>query len=186
VNRRGEQAAVPAPVRSYGSIDLSPDGTRVALSVSGDGDGSIWVWDFERGTFERMIPAATASPVWSPGGDRLAFRSEAGGVAWSAADGLGQVDLLLAGGLRVPHAFTPDGTTLLLTSFSAETREDVGMVRVDGNQTYEPLLDDELRAAAASVLPDGRWLVYESNPSGRVEVYVRPFLTWPAGAPWCR
>ncbi len=69
---------------------------------------------------------------------------------------------------------TPDGTTLLLTSFSAETREDVGMVRVDGNQTYEPLLDDELRAAAASVLPDGCWLVYESNPSGRVEVYVRP------------
>ena len=177
VNRRGEQEAVPAPVRRYGGLDLSPDGTRVALSLADGAGRTVWTYDFERGTSERVTRDVAFAPVWSPDGGRLAFRTErqGGAVVWSAADGLGQLDVLLAGGLRLPQAFAPDGTILLLTSFSAETREDVGMVRVDGDQTYEALLDDDFTEWEASVSPDGRWLAYASNPSGRNEIYVRPF-----------
>ena len=172
VNRQGEQEAVPAPSRSYRGFDLSPDGTRVAFTASGDGGSEIWTYDFERGTSERVAEGSGA--VWHPDGERLAFRLDTE-VVWRTADGMGRSDPLLAGGLRVPQTFTPDGTTLLLTSFNAVTWEDVGMVRLDGDRTYEPLLDDDLTEWDASVSPDGRWLAYSSNPSGRNEIYVRPF-----------
>ena len=184
VDRRGEEEVVTLPLRGYETLSLSPDGTRVAVVAgASSGNRDIWISELARGTLTRLTtqPGDDTYPLWSADGQRVAFMSrEDSGVTIyvQAADGSGTPDRLLTNEMLtalVPYDWSPDGETLFLTAFSPETDRDVGMVSTDGLGTWEPLIQTPAREQSPAISPDGRWLAYASDESGRSEVYVQRF-----------
>jgi len=179
VDRNGKQEAITVPPRAYTYARLSPDGTRVALD-SRDAQNDIWVWDLARQTLQRLTtdPGLNRMPVWSPDGKRIAFTAERNGlesVYWQNADGSGAPERLSVGTLTEgPESFTPDGTRLLVnTPLGAPF--DIEMVTLGATPHEDVLLNSKFSEAGAVVSPDGRWMAYESDETGRLEIYVAPF-----------
>jgi serine/threonine-protein kinase len=105
-----------------------------------------------------------------------AARDGAENIYWQSGDGSGTPELLVESPVMnaqiFPHAFSPDGTQLLFTNTNPP--RDIFLSSVDGSQV-EPLMATSFSEFNPSVSPDGRWLAFESDESGRFEVYVRPF-----------
>ncbi len=180
VDRKGGEEALAAPPRPYFQPRLSPDGTRVAVAIA-DQENDIWLWDLARQTSSPLTfdSAADWAPVWTPDGRRLIFYSQRGrepGLFWQLADGTGAAERLSSG--APPTGVTPDGTQVL---FASTGNRDLAMVALDGTRRVESLLRTPSVERNGIVSPDGRWLAYESDSSGRFEIYVRPFPNVYAG-----
>jgi serine/threonine-protein kinase len=185
VDRQGREEAIKAPPRAYAYLRLSPDGTRIALDIR-DQENDIWIWDLARETLARLTfdPGLNRGPVWTPDGKRVAFSAQREGsenIYWQAADGSGAPEPLtqMPNTPIFPHAFSPDGTLLLFTEIP--TPRNISLVKLDGDRKPQPLLQSSFSESSPEISPDGRWLAYDSNESGRVEVYVRPFPDVNAG-----
>jgi len=180
VDRMGREELLPAPERTYFYPRISPDGTRVAVFI-GDQEGDIWTWDFARQTLTRLTfdPAQDTYPLWMPDGRRLIFASARSGVEnlfWQAADGAGAVERLTESpDAQVPHAITPDGTRIVFREAATTTGNDLMLMPLQPPRRAQPLVQTMFNERNAEIGPDGRWLAYESNESGRLEIYVRPF-----------
>jgi eukaryotic-like serine/threonine-protein kinase len=197
VTREGREEPINAPPRTYASPRLSPDGTRVALDAF-DQDNDIWIWDLGRETLTRLTfdPGADSSPNWAPDGRRIVFGSSRAGsigsvtnLFWQAADGTGTPERLTTSpNTQAPQSFSPDGKRLVLGEANPKTANDLLLLQIDGTPRREPpstsgnaignihpLIQTTFQETAGEVSPDGRWLTYYSNESGRNEVYVRPF-----------
>jgi len=178
VDRQGHEEPIPVPVRAYGSAQISPDVTRAALEIR-DQENDIWTWDFGRKTQTRITfdPGLNRGVAWSPNGSRLAFTRQLEGsehVYWQSADGTGMPELLAVGPAPdIPTSFSPDGTKLLFDTLNPG-QVDIGIIDVKSHKR-EMLLKTPFIKTNAEFSPDGRWIVYESNESGRPEIYVRPF-----------
>jgi serine/threonine-protein kinase len=192
VNRDGREEPLTAPQRPYSIPRVSPDGTQVAVDVR-DAENDIWVWSLERATLTRLTfdPLFDRFPVWYSDSRRIAFSSQRGGsrgdLFWQMADGTGQAELLAKGkdnSQVFPTSFSPDGTRLLVHGDPNGTQvDDIGIVSLGGgaDKAVTPLLATMFEEENADVSPDGRWLAYESDESGQLEVYVRPFPKVDAG-----
>ncbi len=194
VDRRGIETPTKAPTRPYGIARLSPDGTRVALDVRGP-ELDIWVWDLARETLTplNLHPGVDLAPVWTHDSRRIIWSSSrAGGnpnLYFQSADGTGPVERLTTSErAQFATAVTPDGTRVIL--FSPNVGSGVGsLAAVDtftalidgGGKPPIPLLQSPAQKLAAEISPDGRWLAYQSDESGRHEVFVRPFPNVDAG-----
>ena len=182
VDRQGHEEEIKAaPARPYSSPRLSPDGTRVALDIR-DQENDIWVWDFARQTLIRVTSdvGIDQAPVWMPDGRRLVFTSQAGGTGgslfWQAADGTGKAERLTdSRNFQRASAVLADGRSVLFSSGASATTADVMMLTLDKDHPVQPLVDAPLVDRNGVISPDGRWLTYESNDSGRLEIFVRPF-----------
>ncbi|MBI4887902.1 MAG: PD40 domain-containing protein, partial [Acidobacteria bacterium] len=178
VNRDGREEPLKVPPRAYVSARLSPDGTRVALDVR-DEQNDIWIWDLQRQILTRLTfdPGPDVWPVWTPDGRRIVYSSARDGTprpVWQAADGTGTAEPLTNDAVaRLPSSFSPDGTRLLFQH--AQVPQDVGMVTIGAARRTELLLQGTYNEQNPEVSPDGRWLAYQSDESGRTEIYVRPF-----------
>ena len=176
VDRDGRDEPVAAAPADYQEFNLSPDGTRVAVRIAGD-DPAVWIYDLIRDTSTRLTfesdVVSGLAPTWTSDGTRVAFSTP---LAWKNADGTGDVETLSDDGRRVPQAFSPDGTTLVFEERAMGGRWGLGMLTLDGDRAATVLLDDdEFDEWGATLSPDGRWLAYSSDETGRSEVYVRPF-----------
>jgi serine/threonine-protein kinase len=177
VDRHGQVSALPAPVRSYGSaMRVAPDGRRMAVVIRTLTDAGVWVYDVSRETATLLAGGGEASiPIWSPDGRRLVFEWLADGrraLAVQPADGTASPQVLMRGDLTA-SSFMPDGRQV------AAVREsrDIVMVSVEPGQTrVQPLAQTPRHSERwPEFSPDGRWLAYGSDVSGRFEVYVRAF-----------
>jgi eukaryotic-like serine/threonine-protein kinase len=186
VDRRGREELVGAPARVYVGVALSPDGTRVALGAQ-DEDNDIWIWNFARRTFTRFTfdPGAEGLPLWSPDGRRIVFfaRGTAGSnLFWQTADAAGAPERLTASqNLQVPNSFSHGGDQLVLHETDAKTGTDLRLLSLEGDRRTEVLVQTTFNERNGEISPDGRWIAYDSNESGRTEVYVRPFPSVHAG-----
>ncbi len=160
---------------------LSLDGGRVALTVIEEQATSpdIWVLDLPRGTFTRVTshPATDWFPVWAPRGDRVFFgsaRTRATSVFAKDLTGSGREEVILPVDVaRYPVDATADGVLVFQTGSS--DGYDLGFIETDGSRTPVPLLATPFNEVQGRVSPNGRWIAYASNESGRFEVYVRAF-----------
>jgi eukaryotic-like serine/threonine-protein kinase len=180
VDRQGHETAIPAPLHAYFSPRISPDGNRIAVWVA-EQDSDLWLWDATRLTIARLTftPGIDTYPVWTPDGRRLIFGSEREGTRnmyWQAADGTGGVDALIrSANVQYPVAITPDGSRLIFTETAPKTAEDVMQLELTPNHTATPLVRSSFAERNGVVSPDNRWLAYEANDSGQLEIYVRPY-----------
>jgi serine/threonine-protein kinase len=180
VNRQGREEPINAPPRGYTAARLSPDGTRVALEIR-DQENDIWIWDLGRQTLTRLTfdPRVDSYPLWTPDGKRIVFGSDRAGassVYWQAADGTGTVERLITSPSGVlPTSIAPDAKSLVVQEANPKTSTDVMLLALEGTRRIEPLVQTTFSELGGQISPDGHWLAYYSNESGRPEVYVRPF-----------
>jgi protein kinase-like protein/WD40 repeat protein len=197
VDRLGREEPVSAPRRAFQYPRISPDGTRVALDVR-DEDLDIWIWDFASLTFTRLTfdPGGDEYPVWMPDSRRVIFGSgppNAQNLYWKAADGTGSAERLTQSPSdQDAQSVSPDGKLLVFreTGASAPTRSiDLMLLTLpvapassrpsasrDGSPLgVKPLTHTVYAESTAEISPGGQWLAYESNESGREEIYIRPF-----------
>jgi dipeptidyl aminopeptidase/acylaminoacyl peptidase len=164
-------------------VALSPDGTQAAWSAIEQGNRDIWTADLARGVRTRLTfaPEADAFPVWSPTGKEIAFGSARNGnfdVFVQAANGTGEPRPVVASpDAEWPNAWSPDGTTLLFQRASAKTGYDIWAVKRKADGTFDTpsaWLQTPFNEWRAIFSPDGQYVAYQSDESGRNEVYVRP------------
>jgi serine/threonine protein kinase len=184
---------------NYGDLSLSPDGKRLAVSVGEGSTRDICVYDPQRDMMMRLTfgGGLYLNPVWSPDGRYVVFGSVAGGsgMFWARADGSGQPQVLPESEDDQPASFSPDGKRLAYNRPDNESGKTVWQIWTvpiedSGGQLKvgkpEQFLKTRFNDLAPAFSPDGRWLAYESNESGRSEVYVRTFLPGAAvrGGKW--
>jgi serine/threonine-protein kinase len=179
--RTGTIRTLTAIVHQYSDPRLSPDGRRLALHLS-DLENDVWVLDLDRGALTRIThhPEEDETPVWSADGQWIAFsgssRSSSGrSVFRRRADGSGGEEELWTGGDHTHVTdWSRDGRVLLLESAHAQRRSDVLLLDVAGKATT-PLIATAFNESSARLSPDGRWIAYQSDESGQLEVYVQSF-----------
>ena len=178
VDRSSQVQPLALPVRAYLSPRISPDGHRVVLWTQGD--RNVWVYDLARGMLTRLTSEGrNARAIWTPDGTRVTFGSSTGGnenIFWKPADGSGPAErLATSDSLQYPAAWSPDGQTLAFVESRPETGLDIWVLPFSGDRRPSAIIQTRFSEAYADFSPDGQWLAYASNESGRNEVYVQPY-----------
>jgi eukaryotic-like serine/threonine-protein kinase len=168
-------------------VDLAPDGTRVAAHRHDGNGGDIWVTDLSRSTTSRFTFDASqenSSPIWSPDGTRIVYgsiRNGKSGVYQKLANNAGTEERLVeSDATTLPVSWSPDGNLTVYEVLDPKTgSSDLWVVPLSGDRKPSPLLHTAFVESHGQISPDGKWLAYYSNETGRIEVYVQPF---PSGA----
>ena len=191
VDSAGKMEPLRAVPALYFNPRFSPDGRRLAMDIHDRNQGDVWVYEWEVDTLSRLTfdPAFDMRPIWTPDGRRIAFASERAdkrtlNLYWQRADGTGEAERLTESkNGQSPASWHPSGKFLAFTEVSPQTgTADVMILEVEGSEDsgWKPgqatvLLNAPFDENHPEFSPDGRWLAYQSNESGRNEVYVRPF-----------
>ena len=172
-DRDGRITPLPLAAAFYSVPRLSPDGQRVAVTIS-DPDSDVWVYDVVRGSGTRLTNDGKSMwPIWTPDATELVYSSTRGGPALLrriGANGDGGERLLLENTL-INRALTWNAKGELIF---LQVRDTAGLVTLQGGSEQRPLNASRADADQGRVSPDGKWLAYRSPESGRSEVYVRP------------
>jgi WD40 repeat protein len=168
---------IPQPPRPYGSVYLSRDAVRFVVSILG-ANASLWIYDLRRDTMTKLVSGwDNFAPVWNQSGETIAFGSSRGGdnALWiTPADGSGEVTKLFdRSASAYPTCWSPDGRWLVAHMLSPTTGLDIWMIDRDGEGT--PIVQSRASEIRGQISPDGRYIAYASDESGRLEIYVRTF-----------
>jgi Tol biopolymer transport system component len=184
LDRTGREVGTIGGVGLYYAPRLSWDGSRLAaVRVSADAatNGDVWLTDFTRNVSSRFTfsDADDTLPAWSPDGKHLYFSSSREGVSnlyYAPSDRPGSEELLLrSDAWKAPGDVSPDGRFLVYETIDPKTGIDLWVLPLTGDRTPRPLVATAFGEFAAQFSPDGRWIAYTSNESGRNEVYVQAF-----------
>jgi Tol biopolymer transport system component len=161
--------------------ELSPDGRRVAVNRTVQGNEDVWLIDTGRGALSRFTfdVAIDIFPIWSPDGSRIVFASNRKGsydLYQKTSSGAGREELLLESSLiKLPNDWSPDGRFLLYRQEDPKTGADLWVLPLSGERKPFPFVNTNFDERNGQFSPDGRWVAYQSNESGRFEIYVQPF-----------
>jgi serine/threonine-protein kinase len=180
VDRSGAARDVQSDTGLYFAPRLSPDGRRVAVGRWTDINFSskdVWVLDLVQHTRTRLTFDTTAAwPAWSPDGRRVAFQRGTS-IYWVPSDGSGAPDsLFTVPGQWFPAGFEPGGRGLVYHGIAAQqSKGEIGRLGLVPPEAARRVLGTTFHNYDPSLSPDGRWMAYMSDESGRFEVYVRPY-----------
>jgi len=189
LDREGKELEVIEQEGRFGDVRLSRTGTRLLFErLDPDGRiGDLWLKDLERNVTSRLTfhPGQVGAPVWSADEATFAyFWSQEGShvkVFTRLLDRpeeekqLGEV-----GASAWPQSWSPDGKHIVVLRLSPDTREDLWLMSADPSEEPRPLIATPFTEQGAAFSPDGRWLAYESDETGRMEAYLRryPLTSW--------
>jgi len=179
-DRQGKVESLPAPLRAYADPQISPDGRRLALAIVSARNSSVWTYDLDRHSLNRLTFDISISPVWSPDGKRIAFLGQQAGrrprIEWKLADGSGESETLWEPpNPGKPASISPDGKSIAIAMETAQRQGDIFVLPLQGDHKPQPFVSGPANEGHPSFSPDGHWLAYESGETGRNEVYVKPF-----------
>jgi dipeptidyl aminopeptidase/acylaminoacyl peptidase len=188
-DRSGKPLETIGGQAAYQGVDLSPDGRRIAAHRHDGSGGDIWLLDGERGTNSRFTFEASqdnSSPVWSPDGSQIAF-SSIRGESWvlhrKPSNGAGNEEVLFqSSNPKVPMAWSPDGKNLLYWQLDSKTGADIWVLPLSGDRKPYAFAQSKFSESHPQFSPDGKWVAYSSDQSGKWEIYVQPFP--PIGPKW--
>jgi eukaryotic-like serine/threonine-protein kinase len=178
VDRNGSAEPLRLASRPYLSPRLSPDGHRFLVWTQGD--RNVWVHDLSRGVTTRLtFEGRNARAIWTPDGTRITYASAMAGsenLFWRRSDAGGTTERLAASQFtQAPGAWTPDGKTLVFLQGDVVNGYDIWTLPLEGDRRPRPFLQTPFNEQYPDLSPDGHWLAYVSNQSGRLEVYVQPY-----------
>jgi serine/threonine protein kinase/Tol biopolymer transport system component len=190
VDRSGKTTPLRTTRANWANPQFAPDGQRLAISILEGPQRDIWIYDWGRDTLTRLTFESEENngPIWTPDGRRIAFGSRRlpnliSNLYWRRADGTGDVQRLTESSApQFPGSWHPSGKFLAFSENSPQTNSDVMILPMEGDETsgWKPgkpsvFLNTPFAEQNPTFSPDGRWLAYNSDESGRAEVYVRPF-----------
>jgi Tol biopolymer transport system component len=188
MDRAGRRTPLRATSTNWGNPRFSPDGTRLAVEINDGKQLAVWVyeWEHDRASQLTLNPAQNQKPVWTPDGRRIVFwsnRDVQQNLYWQRADGTGDAQRLTHSEYPQSAAsWHPSGKILAFQETRPQTSADLMYVRIDGDEVtgWRPGTATSFLSTAATerepmFSPDGKWLAYQANDTGRFEIYVRPF-----------
>jgi Tol biopolymer transport system component len=184
LNRDGKPiATVGEPVGDVADLELSPDNKSLIGSIAGEsGSGpDLWIWDLIRGLKQRFtFEGDNRFPIWSPDGSSIIWRSVKPKVSlMRRPSNLSAPPQEVFSGQYAATSWAPDQKSLLMftTTSDAKTKADILVLPLDGSGPAQPrpFLQTEFNEGQARFSPDGKWVAYVSDESGRPEVYVLPY-----------
>ncbi|MCZ6725838.1 MAG: protein kinase [Acidobacteria bacterium] len=187
-NFQGGSEVVAGDPRGYEYARFSPDGQRLAVTISEFGESSIWILDVSSGLSTRLAGEGRRSlPLWNPDGRSVVFAAETSEPpsSWSIfrqqADGSSLPEPLLEaqqpGEWLWPLSWTPDGKVLVLTKWAVGSSKDIFYLSLDddGGAEPRPFLTTEANELHGVLSPDGDWIAYASDETGHWAIYVQRF-----------
>jgi len=178
VNRRGVPQELPAPPQEYQLPRLSPDGGRIAMWIWQGTDRNISVYDIARDNLTRLtFEGSNGWPAWHPDGRKIFYAALRPGADWDIfskpSDGSGADEPVFEhSNAAIPRDVSPDGQWLAFDLANPETI-DIWLLRL-GEQRPRPFATGRAAERFPAFSPDSRWIAYQSNESGAMNVYVRP------------
>jgi serine/threonine protein kinase/Tol biopolymer transport system component len=198
VDRRGRSRPLGLPEGLYRGFDISPDGRRLALTIAGEtreGESAIWIYDLLRGTMSRLTPrmpsgspAVNLWPRWTPDSLHVIYnrRQESHNqLIWASADGGVEPVVLWSSKSTGPEwlypmSFSPDSSVLTAFGPSPNRSYDIWLMPMDRTgrpvaREPELFLGGPFAECFGQISPDGHWMLYNSDHSGRYEIYVTSY-----------
>lgn len=183
MDRAGRQLERIGDPARRGFLELYPGRNQVAWEqLDADGrNADLWLLDLTRAVTSRFTfdPGSDFAPVWSPDGSRMVFgatRKEFEDLyVQSAASGAKEELLFSSGDDKSPSSWSLDGRFILFDDFTSNRGVDVVLLSLEGTPKAEPFVQTQFDEERAVFSPDGKWVAYNSNESGRNEVYVLSF-----------
>jgi Tol biopolymer transport system component len=182
-DRSGKELERVGPADSRNSMEpaLSPDGRRVALRRTVDGNTDIWLLQVDRGILSRFTSddLPESNPVWSPDDSRIVFgspRKTANGLYLKSVNDAAKEELLISMNFNMSALdWSPDGHFVLFRVNDPKNEYDLWSVPVDGDRKAFPIVQTSANEPDGQFSPDGKWIAYQSADAGRFEIYVQPF-----------
>ena len=183
VDSNGEETVLDMEPQYFQGVSLSPNGSNVVLSiVERTAISDIYNYDLDRGTLARItFTRNSIVALWNVKGDRIVYGTLDGGIYSVNANGLGNTESLFSDPLNdsfpILTSFSPDGSELLYTQLPTLSKQEgkVFPLSMSPEGETRELFANDFFEAAASVSPDGRWIAYQSNESGSLQIHVRPY-----------
>jgi serine/threonine-protein kinase len=198
LQRDGKISELRSLAADWSNPHFSPDGRRLAVDVRNQQGVGIGVYEWARDTFTRLTfdSANDTKPVWTPDGQRIVFASTRGhgstsNLYWQRSDGTGEIQRLTdSPNSQSPGSWHPSGKFLVFQEQTGgPSTYDLMILPMEGNEASgwkpgkpTPFLSTPATETDPMFSPDGRWIAYQSQESGILEVYVRPFPG--PGGPW--
>jgi dipeptidyl aminopeptidase/acylaminoacyl peptidase len=182
-DRSGQRLGAVGPVADHGNLEISPDGTRVAVAVTDGARATRDIWIYNLGSGERTQFTSDPSDenwlIWSPDGTRVllnSFSRDRLSLLEAPSTDAGQQTPLLEGGEgKWPVSWSPDGRYVLYVTNNERTGNDIWVLQRDGTSSPYPYLRTAASENWAAFSPDGRWVAFSATESGQPEVFVAPF-----------
>jgi len=178
VDRDGRVEPLTETERQFDEPRLSPDGTRLSVTLWDEGSRQIWIYEIARGiltpfTFDSENMAA----IWTPDGQRLTFHSHRveEDISWKPVDGSGEAELLTSS-RQAPTSWSLEDVLAYSVSSAAGAPRDIWMLSLEGEREPYEFLATQFDERHAMFSPDGHWVAFTSNQSGQDEIYVKPNL----------
>ena len=180
VDRNGKELGTASEAGDSREPALSPRGDRLAFDLTDAraNNSDIWVRDLARGVNSRLTFGAANefAPTWAPDGNRIAYAVTGKGIFEKAADGTGdETELLKAPEVVFPTDWSRDGRYIAVMWQGKGTGFDIWVLPTFGDRKPIPVLKTPFNEGITKFSPDGRFIVYQSNESGRAEIYARSF-----------
>jgi serine/threonine-protein kinase len=177
VSRSGQATPLTADPKTFSNPRFSPDGRRVAIDIGDPASAGrdVWVLDASERVWSRLTTDGISNrPMWTADGTRVIYSSN-DDLWWVAADGSGRPEsLFVAPGGRYAGAVTPDGRTVLFQETHGPTRG-IRAMALESTQVARTVVPAAFGESNPALSPDGRWLAYQSDQTGQMEIYIRAY-----------